>query len=430
VAGAAALLLSQNPNLTVDQLWDILEGDAVDMGPKGKDILYGAGRLRLFLGKVSATRTISTVVRSQDQDQVLATPGEIITVTVTATMPPTLFGGISLTEEPDFGFIKQWTWPVVHPGQSKTITYQLKVPQTPGVYKIEGKVNDQTVKGHTSIKVIPQLSVFEAIAWWDGEKIDLTLDEVITEGQVQAAVGWWLADREVPGAWKILSLRKMQELVSFYLTKTSISQPLPKRLGDVTARRFLSKTQVKPGESFEVSLEIRVNGTLEGLALTESLPPFWKITPLRSDGAVYKAKTREWLWVEKLPPGEVKTVHYRVEVPWDASPQTSKIFGLVSSYLPMISVRVEGDERISVEGFNLEIYDLIWKGGALTFPSSVKELEIFDLAGRLIFSSKAAGGPIRFYGRDNEGRPLANGVYLYVVTTSDRKIVKKLVILR
>jgi subtilisin family serine protease len=50
VAGAAALLLSQNPSLTADGLALKLEGDAIDMGDSGKDNVYGAGRLNLVLG--------------------------------------------------------------------------------------------------------------------------------------------------------------------------------------------------------------------------------------------------------------------------------------------------------------------------------------------------------------------------------------------
>jgi subtilisin family serine protease len=50
VAGAAALLLSENPTRTADQLQAKLEGDAIDMGTAGKDNLYGSGRLNLAPG--------------------------------------------------------------------------------------------------------------------------------------------------------------------------------------------------------------------------------------------------------------------------------------------------------------------------------------------------------------------------------------------
>jgi len=47
VAGAAALVLEQSPGLTVQGLWDRLEIDTVELGPAGKDDLYGSGRISL-----------------------------------------------------------------------------------------------------------------------------------------------------------------------------------------------------------------------------------------------------------------------------------------------------------------------------------------------------------------------------------------------
>jgi subtilisin family serine protease len=47
VAGAAALALSQEPALTLGQLWDRLEAEVKDLGSAGTDNLYGAGRVSL-----------------------------------------------------------------------------------------------------------------------------------------------------------------------------------------------------------------------------------------------------------------------------------------------------------------------------------------------------------------------------------------------
>jgi len=64
VAGAAALLLSEDPTLTVDQLQAKLEGDAIDMGSAGKDNLYGSGRLNLELTPTGDTSAVFRVDKS------------------------------------------------------------------------------------------------------------------------------------------------------------------------------------------------------------------------------------------------------------------------------------------------------------------------------------------------------------------------------
>jgi subtilisin family serine protease len=47
VAGAAALILSSQPTLTVSQLWEVITSSAIDMGASGQDNIYGYGRLNL-----------------------------------------------------------------------------------------------------------------------------------------------------------------------------------------------------------------------------------------------------------------------------------------------------------------------------------------------------------------------------------------------
>ena len=45
VSGLAALILSRNPTLTPDQVRAIIESTADDLGPTGRDIYYGDGRI-------------------------------------------------------------------------------------------------------------------------------------------------------------------------------------------------------------------------------------------------------------------------------------------------------------------------------------------------------------------------------------------------
>jgi hypothetical protein len=171
VAGAAALLLSQHPEWTADQLESALEAQAVDLGEPGKDNIYGAGRLDLSLGTIQARRTISPK-RVQ--------PGDLITVTVTATMPPGLFGGFELYEEPPWAVSHTSNcqlrtvnslvciWPVVHPGQTVRFSYELRIPPTaqPGIYRWSGTVNNTLIEGDDSITIeLPQEAVAVSLAY-------------------------------------------------------------------------------------------------------------------------------------------------------------------------------------------------------------------------------------------------------------------------
>ncbi len=47
VTGAAALILSYDPTLSVSQLWNVLTTSAIDLGASGQDSIYGYGRLNL-----------------------------------------------------------------------------------------------------------------------------------------------------------------------------------------------------------------------------------------------------------------------------------------------------------------------------------------------------------------------------------------------
>ena len=61
VAGAAALLLSENSSRTANDLQSLLEGSAIDMGDPGKDNVYGSGRLNLELTPTVGTAAVFRV---------------------------------------------------------------------------------------------------------------------------------------------------------------------------------------------------------------------------------------------------------------------------------------------------------------------------------------------------------------------------------
>ncbi len=165
VAGAAALLLSQHPHWTADQLQSYLEAQAMDMGEPSKDNIYGAGRLDLSLGTISARRTISTSTPGRVR------PGETVNVKIEATMPPGLFGGLVVREKFPLGWELTGTggapdaqcllksdeciWPLVKPGESRQFSYFLRVPNTvqAGTYRWQGTINGLPIAGDESLIV-------------------------------------------------------------------------------------------------------------------------------------------------------------------------------------------------------------------------------------------------------------------------------------
>ena len=68
VGGAAALLLSEDPTRTADQLQTMLESEAIDMGTSGKDNIYGSGRIYL----VPAPPSTVAVFRVTSEGDLLA----------------------------------------------------------------------------------------------------------------------------------------------------------------------------------------------------------------------------------------------------------------------------------------------------------------------------------------------------------------------
>lgn len=78
VAGAAALLLSKNPKLTAEEVREILEASAYDLGKQGWDPKFGHGRLDIY----KALTTSLTHTDSENNTQEMAwpvNPGQTVT---------------------------------------------------------------------------------------------------------------------------------------------------------------------------------------------------------------------------------------------------------------------------------------------------------------------------------------------------------------
>jgi len=157
VAGVAALLLSQYPEWDVHQLRKGIESLTRDLGVPGKDYVYGEGAIDLSLVRMQAVReTRSTIVA-----------GESVLVTLSGRMPSMAFGTLTWSEQLPEGWTltsdaasfdaltNSWQLNRVTQGQPFEFTYTLQIPhdQAPGLYTLNGRVNDTGVE--TQIEVLP-----------------------------------------------------------------------------------------------------------------------------------------------------------------------------------------------------------------------------------------------------------------------------------
>jgi len=185
VAGAAALLISQNDEISVDELMSTLMRQTFDIYAPGKDNITGYGKLELRLDEIRATRTLSA-------SEIRAS--ESLYVTVEAMMPRLQFGRFELFEEIPLGFDIEimdanggqatiyidemggvqrihWIRELVGPGDRIALKYQLRAVGTTRAdeYVIEGELNGQSVDGESQFELIIDRNV--ASPNWSHERL-------------------------------------------------------------------------------------------------------------------------------------------------------------------------------------------------------------------------------------------------------------------
>lgn len=130
-------------------------------------------------------------------------------------------------------------------GDSHVIRYTLTVPSSP----VSGAAEDgrerltlnglvgssaprisRQVRGEDKITRIAGLSIPIAISRWNSEesRLDLSLPDEISFDQIQYAVALWLSGDPVPQtSGQRIDLAVMQDLIAYWLTDTSVNDPLP-----------------------------------------------------------------------------------------------------------------------------------------------------------------------------------------------------------
>ena len=218
-AGAAALLLSQHPDWTVERLKTELIDNAQDLLTPGPDVDSGHGALRLRPGRANATRAIS---RNEVH------PGETLTVTLAARMPGATFGTLELTERlppgfrlepldddptPDLTFdaqdrpVYRWSWGRLGPGASRTVRYRLQAPKgaSTGEYTLTGTINGRPVTGDASVRVTARgaslAQALDTLSWRATPRnVTLRLATPLPDGADWEARLFDLAGRERAGS--------------------------------------------------------------------------------------------------------------------------------------------------------------------------------------------------------------------------------------
>ena len=476
VGGAAALLLARarkaGNDLSNDDLRALLTKETVDMGPPGPDPIYGAGRIQLVVEYAHAKRALSTPILD---DQV--TRGGTFSGELEVQMPMTQLGGLTLKENLPSGFKAMpvvtdgasvsvtnggrrltWSWPILNPGETRTVIYKVTVPpnQAVGRYTIAGSVNGEPAGGTDSVTVIAPLSIPEVVSHWrtDLEKVDLNLDNNINTMQLEAALGWWQEGDPVPCTDQMIDLVTMQRLVGCWLAHrpADTGPDLVASTNPVEVHYQWGQAGVWPGGYLEVTLEVEVKETLFGMALEQRVPSEWRLVPLQDDGALFKSggPGGQWLWPEELSPGTRKTIRFALYAPQDLiAGEDFTLMGRVSSGWPEFALAAESLPIVVESGKTMPFVLEGWSctpnpvtGNSVEFRAEGGGIQdvrarIYDLSGHLVFDSGWSPGPaFQWDLQTTDGRVVANGIYLYWLEVQGangeirRSKVDKLVILR
>jgi PGF-CTERM protein len=93
----------------------------------------------------------------------------------------------------------------------------------------------------------------------------------------------------------------------------------------IAGDRTISPTSLPAGNTFTVTVDVTVTGTVYGPVLNEDIPAGWTVT---SAGASYSAAETTWIWLDEVTAG-TKTVIYEVTVPTGTAAGNYPVTGTV-----------------------------------------------------------------------------------------------------
>ena len=342
---------------------------------------------------------------------------------------------------------KQWLWLSVGNGETKTVIYQVSVPsgQPLGAYTINGVVRSSSptfagsVCGDDQVTIEVSCGTYSidyVVAHWVNGDVDPNDPCQISLDQILQAIAWWANGTPVPQTGgQTIDLDKILDLIAKWANGTCIESTaaqallLPKALSADEAATLVEATRSITASAegqVEVTVAITAKQAITGLALDEDLPQGWTITPIDNAGATFNPQETQWLWLA-VDAGETKTIRYRVEIPNDASPDVLyEVNGVIRAASPALMLEVLGNtqlgkrvpvgkiEAVAIPNPVRDVHTVTFqvKGELVSLVETIK-VQIFDLAGRLVYEKEEAGTSLDWHTDDRSGEYLANGIYLY-----------------
>jgi len=105
------------------------------------------------------------------------------------------------------------------------------------------------------------------------------------------------------------------------------SAPVNAEADTIAASRVISDTTPTPGDTFTVTVDVDITGTVYGPVLNEDVPAGWTVAEVDGAGGTYNDAGTKWLWGGAQTTD--KTIVYEVTVPPDATPGLYQVTGTV-----------------------------------------------------------------------------------------------------
>ncbi|MCX6094856.1 MAG: PKD domain-containing protein [Candidatus Bipolaricaulota bacterium] len=154
-----------------------------------------------------------------------------------------------------------------------------------------------------------------------------------------------------------------------------------------TIETCLPEDRTVQGATVTITLALRANTTLNGLAVSETLPAGWTFRSVETDGAALRqsGSTAEWLFVEKFTgtgPDSQREIRYTLTAPTSSPKAESEpvaIRGSVGSSSPRLLQTITGEDRVWLQKYlSIPIVISRWNVETSAIDLCLREVITFD----------------------------------------------------